>query len=92
MIISFRHKGLKALYEHGITSGVRGDHVARLRRLLALLEHAERPDDMRLPSFRLHALQGGLNGFWAVQVSGNWRLVFRFAGLDIELVDYLDYH
>ncbi|OPG77747.1 plasmid maintenance system killer protein, partial [Pseudomonas ogarae] len=24
--------------------------------------------------------------------SGNWRVIFRFIGSDIELVDYLDYH
>ncbi|MBZ5876657.1 hypothetical protein [Chromohalobacter israelensis] len=25
-------------------------------------------------------------------VSGNWRIIFRFNGPDVELVDYLDYH
>jgi proteic killer suppression protein len=29
---------------------------------------------------------------WAVKVSGNWRLTFRFAGRDAEKVDYEDYH
>ena len=35
MIRSFRHKGLRALHQRGDPSGVRADHVARLRRLLA---------------------------------------------------------
>jgi plasmid maintenance system killer protein len=31
-------------------------------------------------------------GFWAVSVSGNWRIVFRFEGGDTYDVDLLDYH
>ena len=31
-------------------------------------------------------------GWWAVRVSGNWRLIFGFAGdgnvVDVDLVDY----
>lgn len=47
---------------------------------------------MGLPGNRLHPLRGSYSGYWAVSVSASWRLVFRFRGLDIELVDYLDYH
>lgn len=92
MIISFRHKGLKALYLRGDTSGVRQDHVARLSRLLAFLEHAQCPGDMDQPGNRLHPLQGKYADYWAVNVSGNWRLIFRFCESHVELVDYLDYH
>ncbi|WP_232281428.1 type II toxin-antitoxin system RelE/ParE family toxin [Stenotrophomonas sp. SKA14] len=45
-----------------------------------------------LPGNRLHPLRGSYSGYWAVSVSASWRLVFRFRGLDVELVDYLDYH
>lgn len=92
MILRFRHKGLKALHQRGDTSGVRADHVERLRRLLAYLEEAQTPADMNLPGYRLHPLQARYSGFWAVNVSASWRLVFRFRGTDVELVDYLDYH
>lgn len=92
MIISFRHKGLKALHQRGDPSGVRADHTERLCRLLAYLEEAQTPADMALPGLRLHALQGQRSGYWAVNVSANWRLVFRFCGTNVELVDYLDYH
>lgn len=92
MIISFRHKGLKALHQRGDTSGVRADHTKRLIRLLASLEVAQKPADLNRPAYRLHALQGNLAGFWAMSVSGNWRLVFRFCGNHVELLDYLDYH
>ena len=80
------------LHRHGDTAGVRPDHVARLRRVLASLEVATHPADMDRPGNRLHPLKGTLDGFWAVSISGNWRIIFRFTGSDVELVDYLDYH
>ena len=92
MIKSFRHKGLKALYTTGNARGVRADHVARLRRLLNLLDVAIAPGDMDRPGNRLHPLKGELAGYWSVSVSGNWRVIYRFDGNDVELVDYLDYH
>lgn len=47
---------------------------------------------MNLPGWKLHRLTGNLAGQWAVSVSGNWRLTFRFDGQDAVLVDYQDYH
>lgn len=40
----------------------------------------------------MHRLKGSLAGYWAVSVSGNWRVIYRFDGADVELVHYLDYH
>jgi proteic killer suppression protein len=92
MIRTFRHKGLKALYEESNSSGVKQDQVKRLRALLARLEASHCPDDMNLPGLRLHPLSKDLAGFYAVNVSGNWRMLFRFdrAGdtIDVDLVDY----
>jgi len=92
MIISFRHKGLRAFFETGTTKGIRTDHAKRLGRILALLDRAEDPAAVNLPGWRLHALKGEQAGFWSITVSGNWRVIFRFTGPDVELVDYLDYH
>jgi proteic killer suppression protein len=47
---------------------------------------------MDLPGFRLHPLRGDLAGFWAVSVSGNWRVTFRFEDGHAVDVDYTDYH
>ncbi len=92
MIKSFRHKGLKTLYEDDSTRGVRQDQVKRLRALLARLDASRSPVDMDLPGLRLHPLKGDWFGFYAVDVSGNWRLVFRFDeqgdAADVDLVDY----
>lgn len=92
MIRSFRHRGLKALYEGKTAARVSAKHVERLRDILAVLDRCHRPDEMNLPGFRLHALKGRLAGHWAVSVSGNRRVTFRFADGDALDVDYLDYH
>ncbi len=47
---------------------------------------------MSLPGLRLHPLKGSRKGTWAVSVSGNWRVTFKFASGDAEGVDYEDYH
>lgn len=91
MIKSFQHKGLKVFYETGSTRGIRADHAKRLKRILAVLEQAQNPDDADMPGFRLHLLKGDLAEYWAITVSGNWRVTFRFTGQDVELLNYLDY-
>lgn len=92
MIRSFRHKGLKKLYETGGHTGVRPEHVKRLRLILARLDASQSPRDMRLPGLNLHPLKGAYEGIWAVSVSGNWRVLFRFEDNCAVDVDYLDYH
>ncbi len=47
---------------------------------------------MNLPGFRLHALSGTYKGHYAVSVSGNWRVTFRFENEHAVDVDYTDYH
>lgn len=47
---------------------------------------------MDLPGLRLHPLSGDMKGFYAVNVSGNWRVIFRFGEGDAMDVDLVDYH
>ena len=92
MIASFRHKGLKLLFEKGDRRRVRADQVDKIERVLARLEEATEIGNMNLPGFRLHRLKGDLAGQWSVTVSGNWRIVFRFESGDASDVDLIDYH
>ena len=92
MIKSFAHKGLDRFYRTGSKSGIQAKHVTRLRLILSNLDQAEGPEDMDLPGLGLHELKGNREGVWAVKVSGNWRVTFRFVGGDVEIVDYEDYH
>ena len=92
MIRSFRHRGLKRLYERGDRSRVRADQAARLAVALADLDDARRPSDIDLPGYRLHPLKGDLKMFWSIAISGNWRIIFRFDDGDVHDVDLVDYH
>ena len=92
MIRSFKHKGLAKFFATGSKSGIQAKHAERLRLILGRLGAAARPEDMGLPGLRLHPLKGTRKGTWAVWVSGNWRITFRFVGADAEVVDYEDYH
>ena len=92
MIASFRHRGLKALYQGRTARRVAPEHVAKLRDILAALDLSRGPEGMDLPGFRLHALKGRLRGHYAVSVSGNWRVTFRFEDGAAVDVDYVDYH
>jgi toxin HigB-1 len=92
MIQKFKHRGLKRLFESGITSGVDPQQAARIRKILALLETAETLEDMDLPGLGLHPLKGNRKGTWAVKVSGNWRITFKIQSGDSFDVNYEDYH
>jgi toxin HigB-1 len=92
MILRFSHKGLERLFDRGESRGVNAQHAKRLQRLLLSLSTAESPLDMNIAGYRLHPLAGDLKGYWAVSVSGNWRLIFRFEGDDATDVDLVDYH
>lgn len=92
VIKSFRHRGLEKFFRNGSKAGIQPKHAAKLRLQLFALDNAKRPGDMNAPGWRLHPLAGDLEGQWAVWVSGNWRLTFKFAGEDVILVNYQDYH
>ena len=92
MIKSFQHKGLKDFFETENKSGIKPDHAQKLNRILTRLDNAKNANDVNLPGWRLHALSGHLNGYYSIVVNGNWRIIFKFDGEDIVLIDYLDYH
>ena len=92
MIKSVQHKGLKAFFETGIKSDIKPDYAQKLKRQLTRLDLAKTASDVNLPGWRLHQLTGDLSGYYSIVVNGNWRITFKFAGEDVVLVDYLDYH
>ncbi len=92
MIKSFKHRGLKRLYERGERKGIRSDLLDIVEDILARLDEADIPQAMDLPGYRLHPLKGDLKGLWSVTVRANWRIVFRFEGNDVFDVELVDYH
>ena len=92
MIKRFKSKGLKKLFESGNITGIQPQHTQRLRKILALLETADKIEDMDLSGLNLHALKGNRKGTYAVKVSGNWRVTFKIIDGDAVDVNYEDYH
>jgi len=92
MIVSFKHRGLKRLYEKGDRRRINPLHLERIELILADLDAAENIVHLRRPGYRLHELHGRRAGCYAVDVSGNWRIVFRFEAGQAADVDLVDYH
>ena len=92
VITSFKHRGLKRLYERGDRSGIRPDLLDMVEDILARLDEADTPQALNLPGYRLHPLKGDLKGFWSVTVRANWRIIFRFQDADAFDVELSDYH
>ncbi len=92
MIKNFKHKGLKKFFESGSNAGIQASHGAKIRDRLTFLHTAVYIEDMNLPGYRLHELKGKLAGHWAIDISGNWRISFKFERGDAYDVNYEDYH
>jgi proteic killer suppression protein len=91
MVRSFRSKALRLFAEKGDASKLPVKHVARVRRLLASLNAATKPEDLNLPGNRFHGLEGKPKRY-AVDASGNYRLTFGWQDADAIDVDLEDYH
>jgi len=95
MIKSFQHKGLKQLFENGTSAKINQQHKAKCLRLLDALDAATLPEDMNIPGFGFHGLEGTRKGkpqLYAVSVSGNYRITFEWENEDAIHVLYEDYH
>ena len=80
------------MYERGDRSRINPNHISKIELIIADLDAADTLEHMRRPGYRLHELKGDLKGIYAVEVSGNWRIVFRFEDGDVSDVDLTDYH
>lgn len=91
MIRSFRHKGLRELFETGRSARIqRAFHERCLRRLDAL-DRARRPEDVNVPGFDFHALHGKPTRY-TIHVNGLWCITFEIEGGDALRVDFEQYH
>lgn len=92
MIRSFRHKGLKEFFETGSRRGISPDLAARIGRRLDALHATQELSDIDAHGFNLHRLKGDRVGEWAIWVSGNWRITFRFVKGEVHDINLEDYH
>lgn len=92
MILSIRHKALRQYYETGNGKGLPADQLRKIARILTALDAVTSENDIVQLGSGIHRLKGDYKGFWAISVSGNYRILFRFEIPDIVDVNYLDYH
>lgn len=93
MIESFKHKGLQEFFERNLTSKLPQERLKKIKMILAILNSARELKDLNVPAFRLHRLKKPpLDGYYSIDVSGNYRIVFWFEDGKVSEVDYLDTH
>jgi proteic killer suppression protein len=92
VIASFRSKGLRRFAETGDASKLSVQSADRVRRILARLDAAARPEDMDLPGLKFHGLSGRDKGRFSVWVTGNYRITFAWRDGEAIAVDLEDYH
>ena len=92
MIESFKHKGLRSLFEQDDGRKVKAEQVERLRLILSALDQASNAQDLNQPTFKLHPLKGDRKGSWAVTVRATWRVTFCFEDGNAHDVALEDYH
>lgn len=83
---------MQRLFEEGDGRGLPPDQISRLENRLAVINEAQRIEEINVPGFKLHQLHGDYAGFHAVKITGNWRVIFRFVDSDAFDLDHLDYH
>jgi toxin HigB-1 len=92
MITSFRHKGLKELFEAGKTARIGKQMHKRIMERLDALDAAEAPAAVNVPGYDFHALRGFRPTRYSIHVNGPWCITFEFEGENAVRVDYEQYH
>jgi len=94
MIETVKNKALRLLWEKGDGSKLPPVHLKKIKLILQIIDDLEEvPEDLaNLVSFRPHPLKGNLQGFWSLDVTGNYRIIFRFENKSAFDLDYLDTH
>lgn len=92
MIQSFRHKGLERFFKKDDARGINARHSDRIRRILDLIDSATEAEQLDVPGMHFHALKFDRKGEFAMSVSGNWRITFRFTNETATELNLEDYH
>jgi proteic killer suppression protein len=92
MIRSWKHKGLKLLFETGSIKGIPAQQAKKIQVRLDAIDAATEVKQLNVPDWDLHELIGDRTGTWAIKVTGNWRITFTFIEGDAYDLDYEDYH
>lgn len=65
----------------------------KILRRLRYVDAAERIDDLRIPpSNKLEKKEGDIQGFYAIWVNKQWRIIFKWRDNAAHNVQLIDYH
>jgi proteic killer suppression protein len=92
MIVTFKHKGLQQYYQTGNGAKLPAQYLRKINRVLDQLDAITSVSDVQQMGSGIHKLTGDLAEFWALTVTPNYRITFRFETGDVYDVDYVDYH
>ncbi len=91
MIKSFRHKGLKELFERGASAKVAPALQKRIKLRLDALERARSLAALNQPGFDFHLLRG-VPQLYSIHVNGPWAITFEWKEGNATRVDLVQYH
>ncbi len=92
MIRTWKHKGLKDLFETGRSRRVRPDLQNRALLVLDALDAATKPSDLNMPGFSFHRLRDHRPTRYSVHVNGPWCITFEFKDGEADRVSLEQYH
>lgn len=92
MIKTYRHNGLKELFETGRTAKIDAKFHARCMEALAAINAATDLRAINIPALKLHQLKQFKPVRFSVWVSAQWRITFEYDKGDAYRVDFEQYH
>lgn len=90
-ILKFKHKGLKEIFNVGKTAKITKSHHEKISLVLDFVNAIGDISDCA-GQFDFHHLGGNRAKEYAMSVSGNYRITFKWDGKNVYDVNYEDYH
>ncbi|QWD60757.1 type II toxin-antitoxin system RelE/ParE family toxin [Polynucleobacter sp. MWH-UH35A] len=91
MIESFIHKGLKELFVDGKSVRIQRSLINRIIRRLDAIDAAISLDDLKIPGFNFHGLEG-VPKRYSIHVNGPWCLTFEWREENAYRLNLENYH
>ncbi|MEP9397926.1 type II toxin-antitoxin system RelE/ParE family toxin [Mesorhizobium sp. KR2-14] len=92
MIKSFKSKALAELWSTDRSSKIDARMHKRILVRLRSLEIAASVEELNLPGYDFHALNGFKPTRYTIHINGPWCITFEFDGGDAYRVDFEQYH
>jgi proteic killer suppression protein len=93
VIRSFADRDTERLFARESPRRFRSELQRTMLRKLVVIDAAERLEDLRSPpGNRLEKLKGDRAGQHSIRVNDQWRVCFRWKGVDAHDVEIVDYH